>query len=52
MAINITAEAIFPPGMDPDAEYDSSELLKEMEAEWEKDWAEIDAESDSPLGGA
>jgi antitoxin (DNA-binding transcriptional repressor) of toxin-antitoxin stability system len=37
----LTPENIFPPGVDPDSEYDSSGLLKEMEAEWEKDWSEI-----------
>lgn len=37
----LTPQNIFPPGVDPDSEYDSTELLKEMEAEWEKDWAEI-----------
>ncbi len=37
----LTAQNIFPPGVDPDSEYDSTELLREMEAEWEKDWAEI-----------
>jgi antitoxin (DNA-binding transcriptional repressor) of toxin-antitoxin stability system len=37
----LTAENIFAPGVDPDSEYDSTALLKEMEAEWEKDWAEL-----------
>lgn len=34
-------ENVFPPGVDPDSIVDTSDLLKEMEAEWEKDWAEI-----------
>ena len=38
---HLTPEKIFPPGVDPDSEYDSTGLLKEMEAEWEKDWSEI-----------
>ena len=37
----LTPENIFPPGVDPDSEYDSTGLLKEMEVEWEKDWSEI-----------
>jgi hypothetical protein len=37
----LTPQHIFPPGVDPDSEYDSTELLKEMEAEWEKDWSDI-----------
>jgi antitoxin (DNA-binding transcriptional repressor) of toxin-antitoxin stability system len=37
----LTAENIFPPGVDPDSIVDSSDLLKEMEAEWEKDWADL-----------
>jgi hypothetical protein len=37
----LTAEPIFAPGIDPDSEYDSSELLKEMEALWEKKWADL-----------
>jgi hypothetical protein len=37
----LTAENIFATGVDPDSEYDSTELLKEMEAEWEKDWADL-----------
>ena len=35
----LTAEPVLPEGADGD--YDSSELLKQMEAEWEKDWAEL-----------
>ena len=34
-------ENVFPPGVDPDSIVDTSDLLKEMGAEWEKDWAEI-----------
>ena len=37
----LTPENIFAPGVDPDSEYDSTELLKEMEVEWGKDWSEI-----------
>jgi len=37
----LTAESIFPPGVDPGSIVDSSDLLKEMEAEWEKDWADL-----------
>jgi hypothetical protein len=35
-------EDIVAPGVDIDTLGDTTELLKEMEAEWEKDWAEID----------
>ena len=37
----LTAENIYAPGVDPDSDYDSSELLKEMEALWEKKWADL-----------
>jgi antitoxin (DNA-binding transcriptional repressor) of toxin-antitoxin stability system len=33
----LTREAVVVPG----ASLDTSDLLKEMEAEWEKDWSEI-----------
>ena len=33
----LTREAV----VSPDANLDTVELLKEMEAEWEKDWSEI-----------
>jgi len=30
-----------PPGFTPTGEAAEAELLKEMEAEWQKDWAEL-----------
>lgn len=37
----LTSETILAPGIDPDTDSDSTDLLKEMEAEWEKDWSKI-----------
>jgi antitoxin (DNA-binding transcriptional repressor) of toxin-antitoxin stability system len=37
----LTAENIFPPGVDPDSIVDTSELIKEMEAEWLKKWDDL-----------
>ena len=33
----LTRETVTAPG----ADFDTTELLKEMEAEWQKDWSEI-----------
>jgi antitoxin (DNA-binding transcriptional repressor) of toxin-antitoxin stability system len=37
----LTAENIFPPGVDPDSIVDTSDLWKEMEAEWLKKWDDL-----------
>jgi antitoxin (DNA-binding transcriptional repressor) of toxin-antitoxin stability system len=37
----LTAENIFPPGVDPEDIVDTSELIKEMEAEWLKKWDDL-----------
>ena len=37
----LTAENIFPPGVDPEDIVDTRELIKEMEAEWLKKWDDL-----------
>ena len=37
----LTAENIFPPGVDPDSIVDTSDLWKEIEAEWLKKWDDL-----------
>jgi len=37
----LTAEPILAPGVDPDNIYDSTELWKEIEAEWLKKWDDL-----------
>jgi antitoxin (DNA-binding transcriptional repressor) of toxin-antitoxin stability system len=37
----LTAENIFPPGVDPEDIWDTSELIREMEAEWLKKWDDL-----------
>jgi antitoxin (DNA-binding transcriptional repressor) of toxin-antitoxin stability system len=37
----LTAENIFPPGVDPDSIVDTSDLWKEMDAEWLKKWDDL-----------